>query len=128
MFFQSILLLPVVAISLRLAGFRKTYRWLDRPLAGKALEEIGPVSQSVNRAAHHWPGFNPTCLPRSLVLWHLLRRRGAPAQLRIGVTKEGEQLSAHAWVENEGQVINDRPDIAQRYAPIEFLYLPPESA
>lgn len=125
---QSSLLLPVVAASLRLAGFQRTYLWLDQPLAGEEPNDIAPISRSVNRAAYHLPGFNPACLPRSLVLWHLLRRRGTPAQLCIGVAKERDQLMAHAWVESNGQVVNDRPDVAQRYAPIDFLYSSPEDA
>lgn len=125
---QSILLLPVVASSLRLVGFRKTYHWLHRPLVGEANDDVNMVSRSVDRAAHNLPGFNPTCLPRSLTLWHLLRRRGTPAQLQIGVAKIDGQLAAHAWVESDGKVVNDRPDIAQYYPSIDFQYIPSKGA
>lgn len=124
--FQSALLLPIVATSLRLAGFQRTYRWLYRPVGIESNDDVSAVSRSVERSARNIPGFSPTCLPRSLVLWHLLRRRGAPAQLQIGVAKRERQFSAHAWVENEGRVINDRPDIAQFYSRLDTHYLPPK--
>jgi hypothetical protein len=43
-----------------------------------------------------------TCLPRSLVLCTLLRRRGAEATLRLGVRKQAGDIEAHAWVEVGG--------------------------
>ena len=36
--------------------------------------------------------------------------------LRIGVTLEEDRLDAHAWVEQDGAVVNDDPDIANRFA------------
>jgi hypothetical protein len=50
----------------------------------------------------------PTCLTRSLALVYLLRRRGLPAELRIGVRKTGEAFGAHAWVECQGESFGQR--------------------
>lgn len=118
---QATVLLPFVAASLRLAGFQKTYRWLegsqpDRPQAVEAW-----VSESVDMAMRNFPFYQPTCLSRSLVLWHMLRRQGTPAELHIGVRKADGDFVAHAWVEHAGQVINDAPDIAERFAPLDTL-------
>ncbi len=55
-------------------------------------------------AASHGP-YRATCLRQSLALWLLLRRRGIPAELRIGVRKEGGDLQAHAWVEHQGATL-----------------------
>lgn len=47
-----------------------------------------------------------TCLFRSAVACDLLRRRGFPARLRIGVASDGERgagIAAHAWVEIDGR-------------------------
>jgi hypothetical protein len=74
----------------------------------------------VDLAARHLP-WQPTCLPRSLVLWFLLRRQGVPAELRIGVQKSEHQLKAHAWVEVDHRVVNDTPDIATEYRPFEDI-------
>jgi hypothetical protein len=39
-----------------------------------------------------------TCLRRSLALQKMLAQRGIVAELKIGVHKELDMLSAHAWV------------------------------
>ena len=53
----------------------------------------------------------PKCLHRSLVLYHWLQTQGINPKLEIGWGKE--QNIAHAWVTYNGQVLNDRADIAQ---------------
>ena len=47
-----------------------------------------------------------TCLRESLVLYALLRRRGAAPTLCLGVKKDGGQLAAHAWIECAGLMTN----------------------
>lgn len=54
------------------------------------------------------------CLQRSVVTTRLLRSSGTPARLVIGVRQL--PFKAHAWVEVDGQVINDKPYINELYA------------
>ena len=58
------------------------------------------------------------CLHRSQALLWRLRSIGIDAQLRVGVRKDGSQMSAHAWVEYDGVVLNDRQDTPEYYAPL----------
>jgi len=58
------------------------------------------------------------CLHRSQALLWRLRSVGIDAQLRVGVRKDGSQMSAHAWVEYDGVVLNDRQDTPEHYAPL----------
>jgi hypothetical protein len=53
------------------------------------------------------------CLQRSAATVTLLRKYGVPAQLVIGT----QQLPfrAHAWVEVDGQVVNDKPYTPEMY-------------
>lgn len=113
-------MLPLVALSLRLFGFQKTYQWLEVPASSPKSVSPQKTSDSVDRAARHHPFHRPTCLSRSLVLWYLLRRRGSPAEVRIGVQTTKGHFAAHAWVEQDGQVMNDTPDIGQRYSAIDL--------
>lgn len=53
------------------------------------------------------------CLPRSLALASLLRRRGFDAEICFGVEKL--PFRAHAWVEASGLVINDTPNYIRRF-------------
>ena len=57
------------------------------------------------------------CLQRSVVTARLLRRHGFAAEMVIGVQQV--PFYAHAWVELEGTVVNDKPYVAQMYAAIE---------
>jgi len=59
-----------------------------------------------------------TCLHRSLTLWALLRLQGIEARLIFGVHKPENHFEAHAWVEYDGLVLNDSPDVGQRIAVI----------
>lgn len=139
---QSMVLLPLVALLLRTIGLARSWALLRRA-AGRSspvpvvrgpsvCEDASPQAPSgglqppddtvrmVDVAARHLP-WQPTCLPRSLVLWFLLRRQGVPAELRIGVQRSEQQLEAHAWVEVDHRVVNDTPDIAARFPPFESI-------
>jgi len=49
-----------------------------------------------------------TCLKQSLVFCRVRRRRGLPAELKIGVQKNEGVFAAHAWVEDgAGHVLTD---------------------
>jgi len=58
------------------------------------------------------------CLPRTIVLWSLLRRRGIDADVRIGVRCGNEdEFHAHAWLEWNGEVLNDAAEVSNQYLP-----------
>lgn len=60
-----------------------------------------------------WYWKEALCLQRSAATTFLLRRHGVPAQLVIGA----QQLpfKAHAWVEVDGLVVNDKPYMHEMY-------------
>ena len=113
---------------LRVRGFRQTaemFRCETREHGPDDLDEstrcaIRQISRAVKVAARN--GLRaPNCLRSSLVLNSMLRRRGYGSVLRIGVSREGGQFEAHAWVELAGRVVNDANDIATRFVPIAEL-------
>ncbi len=81
---------------------------IDRGTSRKQTLAVGATAfhRAIDRAYQRLP-VEATCLKRALVLCRMRRRRGQPAQLRIGVkTKDG--FSAHAWVEDGyGSVLTD---------------------
>ena len=112
---RAVVLLAVLTVSLRVRGFGRTQRLLQKfikprknspPVA--SVELCALTSRMVLAAARNSP-IPSTCLERSLSLWWLLARQGIATQLRIGVRKGGEKFSAHAWVEREGAAIGE-PD------------------
>jgi hypothetical protein len=115
-----------ISLGLRLAGFRRMHSMLLRslrdalpaspqPQQASSSSEARLLARMVAAAARQGvvPG---KCLEQSLSLWWLLRRRGIPAQLRIGVRKAQEQFEGHAWIELSGEVLNDSLELYQDYA------------
>ncbi|MBP6824689.1 MAG: lasso peptide biosynthesis B2 protein [Acidobacteria bacterium] len=136
---QAWLLLPVVRIMLWLAGYRRTFASLkfllrlsgdqnDANLAETASrdwhQQAATFGRLVNGAATH-SLIVVNCLPRSLVLWWMLRRAGLAVDLRIGVQKEADVFAAHAWVEYAGVPVNDQS--SEQYSPILSTFAPLES-
>jgi hypothetical protein len=66
-------------------------------------------------ASRHAP-YRGNCLSRSLTLWWLLLGQGIHSDLRIGVNRPQGKFEAHAWIEYQGVVINDRADVGRRYS------------
>jgi hypothetical protein len=111
---------PAVAASLRLLGYERTRRWVggrDRPAVegGQADAVVRSAVRAVAVVVRRRP-LRAKCLPRSLALWSLLRRRGVDAEVVIGVRPGGVPLDAHAWVERDGVALNETPEIVARFA------------
>jgi hypothetical protein len=53
---------------------------------------------------------------RSLLLFWVLKARGEPAELLIGVNKKTGALQSHAWIETQGKILVDPPEMAGSYA------------
>jgi hypothetical protein len=115
------LMLPLTRLGLRFKGLSFTQRWLGARMrdirSGDDTTEAIRYARAVRLAAEHGAG-ETVCLPRSLVLWALLRRRGMKAELRIGVSVASiGPRRFHAWVEHNGTVVNDAPNVAEHYLP-----------
>ena len=93
---------------------RRSRTWTD----GEAHARAARAARLVALVARHGPT-GSGCLAQALVLWGLLRRRGIDAQLRIGVTKKGGRLDAHAWVEVRGHALAGDGDVEERYLPLD---------
>lgn len=118
---QALLLLPPVSIARRLISFKRLRGLIARlPRLGAVTageSQARRAAELVSAVAGNLP-FNTNCLERSLVLWALLKQRGITSDLRFGVRQEKTHLDVHAWVEVDGLVLNDRPDVGQRYTVI----------
>lgn len=73
---------------------------------------IDRVCYAVNYACVWYPK-RTLCLQRSVVTTCLLRSCGVPAQMVLGAQKL--PFKAHAWVEVDGQAINERTDVKAAY-------------
>lgn len=111
-----------VEAGLRLLPFKRLARLSLRasprrqPPPQVRLDELMRLADAAFRRA---PGLF-TCLKRALILSTLLARRGLQAELNIGVRKTDEALHAHAWLEQDGLVIADHPQVVEQFRPLEM--------
>jgi Transglutaminase-like superfamily/Coenzyme PQQ synthesis protein D (PqqD) len=118
---RSVWQLLRVDLTLRLRGFRHVYRSVahhrTRPV--KCQEGIvAAVCRAVDRACTIYPR-QALCLQRSAAAACLLRDHGVPARLVVGTRKH--PFRAHAWVEVEGVVVNDKRGMKEYYAELDRL-------
>lgn len=111
----AFLTLVYVDVMMRFFPFRRLYRLLRncRPSAPRAdVATRQRICSAMDRAAAAY--FKRAwCLQRSAACVYLLRRRGVPAQLVLGVRTF--PFEAHAWAELGGRVLNDTTDYTGRF-------------
>lgn len=120
---QTIVLLPVSAVAMRLFGFRRVHAILDRAAPSLKEGELTEVevqervwmARRLLQLSLRWGLYRPNCLQRSMALWWLLRQQGLSSEFRIGARMREGVFEAHAWVERGDRVLNDRQDIAEQY-------------
>ena len=123
---QSAALFPALKLAQRWIRLDELHARLTR-MFGRGPRLSHPRRRSVTadqvtrlvRVAAHRGLLRPSCLQHALVLRTQLHRHGFDAAIRFGVRKNGKALQAHAWVELDGRVLNDLPDIGEQYPPFE---------
>jgi hypothetical protein len=124
----AVILLPLTAMALRLAGLRRSQRMFSYFLLNNPVRKTKQSEATIARAlrisrlvgvAVRYGVCRANCLQRSLALWWILRRNGIYSELYIGTRKEVGLLKAHAWIEVESVVLNDNDDIRRRYEPFD---------
>jgi len=110
--------LATINVVLRVGGFRALHyavkRWpVNSSTSPDAQQE---VCKSVDRATNWYPS-QAMCLQRSAITACLLRQYGVLAQFVVGCRKI--PFRAHAWVEVEGHVVNDKKQVQEFYSVLE---------
>ncbi len=112
----------LVELGLRLIPFQRLLRLFENTLppvssppdAEAQLTAVLRISSAVFRRSP----IPITCLRQSLILFWLLRRRRLSTQLRIGVARNGESVSAHSWIEYQGRALLEQSSPADRFPAI----------
>lgn len=103
-------------IIMKVVGFSRLYRTVKRwPISKNGNNDRGMIASicaSVDKATTYYPR-HALCLQRSAVATCLLRRQGVPAEMVIGCRKI--PFHSHAWVEVDGEVVNDKKKVQQVY-------------
>lgn len=122
-FAGSLVILPLIDISLRLAGYRRTRSMLATLGKSKSVlkpdADVDQVAEQMARVVSIVGRRSPwstTCLRQALMLWFLLTRRGIGCELRVGVESSlTSGFAAHAWVELHGRVLIGGEHAQTRY-------------
>ena len=124
---QSLLLLPINDLALRLVSFGRWQAILSSlaPLRaadgepGLTPPVLAEMTARMVRAAALRGPCRAACLPRAVTIWWLLRRRGLGSDIRFGVRRDGDRLEAHAWVEFRGRDLGDGPEGSRSFVRLE---------
>lgn len=108
--------LAAADVLMKFGGFHRLYdtvrNWPVSKKGSANAEQIAAVIAAVDRAGRYYPK-HALCLQRSAVGTCLLRMAGVPAQMVMGCRKI--PFRGHAWVEVNGEVVNDKPNVQVHY-------------
>ena len=126
---SSVVMLPLIAVSLKAKGYKWTQAFLadhlpDRSLSTHSedtqLKEAQQLARIVTIASSN-SAYKASCLKKSLLIWWLLARRGIKTELRIGVNNSSGDFKAHAWVEYRGEVLAEQADMGEQFSAFSSL-------
>lgn len=126
---RAITLIPSMHVAVRVVGFHRLHGRVTAIRAAPPAPQhretlIRECTTSINRVKRA-PVFRGNCLSQSLALEWLLRRSGVAPTLRLGVRLGEPKFAAHAWIECDGRVLNDAPDVSTRFVPLATTPLGP---
>ena len=107
---QAVVSVAAIRLALPLLPFRNLLSLLERAsvrfrVDGGVRPPASRIVWAIQAASKRVPRAN-SCLPQALSARFLLARWGFPAELSIGVAKDGDgKLEAHAWVETFGEAV-----------------------
>jgi hypothetical protein len=102
-------------------GFAKAYAFVRRCRRASRTPKPDAVARVIWAVEEScvWYFKRAYCLQRSAVATWLLRREGVDAQLVVGFRPV--PLDSHAWVEVDGQIVNDRPQYQKFFRVLDRL-------
>ena len=84
----------------------------------KKTAEIDRIVKLLQIAvSHHIVSF--TCLHRVLILKNIMDKKAITASIVIGVKKDKNRLSAHAWVQVGDRVVADQKSYTDQFKPLD---------
>src|SRR5262245_16452277 len=115
------LLVPLVERGLRLFGFKRVVRTMERfASARKVVADPGAQAERHRRLLFifqcHFP-FAGKCLAGALTLRFLLKRLNLDTELKFGLNKLDGKLVSHAWLEYDSQPLTLDQNVVSRYTP-----------
>jgi Transglutaminase-like superfamily len=107
---------------IRKQGFKKSCESIRSLKEGKqnfksspgSLHNLYSLCKDINELCdRHLFVKKAECLHQSILAASILLKKGYQVDLKIGVSKK--DFSAHAWVEYDGNILNDQPEVHNQY-------------
>lgn len=122
LFVRAMWMLALMALAPRFLSWQTVQHWVEQRNRRLSSKKCGARtgSRTVTRivfAATRYGFVRGNCLSRSLALCYLLRQEGHDARLRLGGRREAKSFEAHAWVELDGQAVDNRDDTCSSFVP-----------
>jgi hypothetical protein len=122
---EALGMLVAARLAVWLLPFATARRWLETYArhSRAAPRSAECVSWAVAASARRLPTPFRDCLPLALAAETILRRHGAPAELRIGARPAlaGRRIEAHAWVVSGERVVVGWLDDLPSFVPLAAL-------
>lgn len=104
---------PAIDFGLRLFGFRTMQAWTGMRQAGRQVlppakrDRVEAYLRIAGNSGVLWSrlGGNGTCLRQALAVRLLLRLRGEPVDVVLGMRIDTPRPAAHAWLSDGGQAL-----------------------
>lgn len=119
---EAFVSLAAACVAVRLVPFRRLAPHIgaittDAPPAhGPGRGQPARIGRAVQAVSRRVP-WHTKCLTEAMAAQWMLRRRGLPAVLHLGVQKEGGAMSAHAWTSCNDEFVVCGAG-AERFTPI----------
>ncbi|MFO1433613.1 MAG: lasso peptide biosynthesis B2 protein [Candidatus Competibacteraceae bacterium] len=118
---EAALMLGVARLAIALIPFRHLAPCLGvrqsstpaAPLSEEHARLVKRIGWAIRVAAGHLP-WKAVCLPQAMAAKLMLRRRGFASTLYLGVSQQGAEFKAHAWIRTGDVIVTGYQDI-QRY-------------
>ena len=104
---EALAALALASLAIALLPFRKVAAAASAPGRGPPRHDAETVRR-VRGVVQGWARRVPwraVCFQRGLALHWMLRRRGIPSVLLYGARRQGDGLSAHVWVDVDGETV-----------------------
>lgn len=122
---ECVLALVLGWVFIFLFPIRLTARLMEKhhsaaPQNAAAIRRAQQVCTRLRRVAHKLP-WRTSCLVQAMAGHLLLRRRGIPTRIRIGVRKADGKLAAHAWLITDEHTMLLGAEGAEAFTPLTDL-------
>jgi hypothetical protein len=108
---EALVMVPLARLAVALLSFRAVHRAVEAAQRHRGRPSNVPrerIARAVVRVGRRVPG--ASCLTQVVAAALLCARYGHEATVRLGVTRSGDHVAAHAWLESEGVVVLGEPE------------------